>query len=162
MTVILIMGVAGSGKTKIGSLLAADLSWDFFDGDDFHPISNIRKMSAGLPLTDEDRYPWLDQLQVLISDLHAREKNGVLACSALKESYRQLLASGGEDLELVYLKATPKLIKARLADRKGHFMPMELINSQFRTLEEPASAITIPAEWSPGRIIKAIRSEIGI
>ncbi len=158
---ILIMGVTGSGKTKIGGMLAAELGWPFFDADDFHSSANIRKMSSGIPLTDEDRRPWLDQLRALISEQNARDKHGVLACSALKHSYRKVLRSGA-NVRVVYLQADAKLIEKRLAGRKNHFMSRRLIDSQFHVLEEPKLAITIPAKWSPEKIVEAIRSEVGI
>jgi gluconokinase len=158
---ILIMGVTGCGKTTIGAALAHELGWSYFDADDFHPLSNIQQMSSGLPLTDQDRGPWLEKLRRLIAERHRHGEHGVLACSALKETYREILGWGG-DLEVVYLKADPDLIAQRLATRKGHFMPQRLIDSQFRDLEEPNSGITIPAAWSPERIVKAARTVLGI
>ncbi len=158
---ILIMGVTGSGKTKIGEMLSAELGWPFLDADDFHSATNIRKMSAGIPLTDEDRRSWLDELSALLSERNARGENVVLACSALKNSYRKRLGSG-TDLEVVYLEAEPELIEVRLANREDHFMSRQLIESQFRDLEEPGSAVTIPAKWLPQRIVDTVRSEMGI
>jgi len=157
---ILIMGVTGSGKTTVGEPLSADLGWPFFDADDFHPPANIRKMSRGVSLTDEDRAPWLEALRALITEHGARGENGVLACSALKESYRRTLSSGA-DLAVVYLKADPELVRGRLADRRGHYMSPRLIESQFHDLEEPEGAITIPADWRPDHIVTSIRSQLG-
>ena len=157
---ILIMGVTGCGKTTIGRLLSAAIGWPFYDADDFHSPVNVRKMASGVSLTDEDRGPWLDELRVLVSERDERGENGVLACSALKQSYRKTLSTGA-NLVIVYLKAEADLIGSRLADRRGHFMPQRLIESQFLDLEEPAEAITIPASWTPEQIVSAIRSQIG-
>lgn len=158
---ILIMGVTGSGKTTIGERLAADLGWLFLDADDFHTPDNVRKMASGVPLTDEDRAPWLETLRNLIAEHEARGDNGVLACSALKGPYRTSLASAA-DLAIVYLKADPELIRGRLADRHGHYMSPELIDSQFHDLEEPKGAISIPADWPPERVVTLVRSRLGI
>lgn len=157
---ILIMGVAGSGKTTVGTLLSAAIDWPFFDADDFHPPANVHKMASGVPLTDEDRGPWLDKLHALIAERNARGENGILACSALKESYRRRLSQGAS-LAVVYLKAEAGLVRSRLANRRGHYMPPGLVESQFIDLEEPQDAITIPAAWPPDRIVIAIRSQIG-
>src|SRR3972149_5398725 len=157
---ILIMGVTGSGKTTVGALLSAATGLPFYDADDFHSPPPIRKMVSAVPLTDEDRGPWLDDLRALISEQNAKGENGILACSALKESYRRTLSSGAS-LVVVYLKAEPGLIRSRLADRRGHFMPQRLIQSQFLALGEPEEAITIPADWQPDQIVEAIRSQLG-
>ena len=158
--IILIMGVTGCGKTTIGRLLSVALGWPFHDADDFHSPVNVRKMASGVSLTDEDRGPWLDELRALVSGRNERGENGVLACSALKQSYRRTLSTGA-NLVVVYLKAEADLIRSRLADRRGHFMPQRLIESQFLDLEEPAEAITIPAAWAPEQIVSVIRSQIG-
>lgn len=158
---ILIMGVTGSGKTTVGERLSVDLGWPFFDADDFHPPANVRKMAEGIPLTDEDRAPWLETLQHLVAEHEARGEDGVLACSALKESYRTILASGAH-LAVVYLKAEPDLIRARLADRHGHYMSPSLIESQFDDLEEPQAAVTVPADWAPEHIVAEVRVELGV
>jgi gluconokinase len=158
---ILVMGVTGSGKTTIGAMLAAELGWPFFDADDFHSPANVRKMSSGIPLTDEDRRPWLGQLRTLIAEQRSRGENGVLACSALKRSYRDILSSE-DGVLVVYLRADPNLIEKRLAARKDHFMSRSLIESQFRALEAPESAITVPADWRPGKIVDVIRSKVGV
>jgi gluconokinase len=157
---ILIMGVTGCGKTTVGRLLSAALGWPFYDADDYHSPVNIRKMASGVSLTDEDRGPWLDELRALVSERNERGENGVLACSALKQSYRRTLSTDAS-LVVVYLKAEADLIRSRLADRRGHHMPQRLIESQFLDLEEPAEAITIPAAWPPDQIVSAIRSQIG-
>ena len=158
---ILIMGVTGSGKTTVGKMLAAELGWPFFDADDFHSPANVGKMSSGVPLTDEDRRPWLGQLKALISAQRAHGENGVLACSALKTSYRDILSSEDE-LMIVYLRADRRLVEKRLAGRKGHFMSRDLIESQFSALEEPDSAITVPADWRPEKVVELIRSKVGV
>jgi gluconokinase len=158
---ILIMGVTGSGKTTVGERLSVDLGWPFFDADDFHPPANVRKMADGIPLTDEDRAAWLVTLHDLIAEHEGRGENGVLACSALKESYRTILASGA-DLAVVYLKAEPDLIRARLADRHGHYMSPSLVESQFNDLEEPQAVVTVAAGWPPERIVDQIRTRLGV
>ena len=156
---ILIMGVTGSGKTTIGKLLSEGLGWPFHDADDFHSADNVRKMASGIPLTDEDRVPWLGELHKLISQHNERAGNGVLACSALKDTYRKILTADS-GVAIVYLKAHPDLIRSRLDARSGHYMPKRLIESQFLDLEEPAEGIVVDAAWSPERIVAAIRSEL--
>lgn len=155
------MGVTGSGNTTVGSMLAAELGWPFFDVDGFHSSTNVRIMPSDIPLTDDDRRPWLDRLNALISEQRARGESGLLACSALKDKYREFLASE-DDVLIVYLRANPKLIEKRLASRRDHFMSRDLIVSQFRALEEPVTAITIPAERSPEEIVRLIRSRVGV
>ena len=156
---VLVMGVAGSGKTTIGALLADRLGWPFFDADDFHPPDNVRKMASGTPLTDEDRRPWLEKLSSLIADHSRRGQSGVLACSALKNAYRNIL-SAETDLVVVYLKATPELARSRLTRRRGHFMPARLIESQFADLEEPMKKITVDAAWSPEQSVAAVLAQL--
>jgi len=156
---ILVMGVTGSGKTTIGTLLSAAMGWDFYDADDFHSLENVHKMASGVPLTDEDRGPWLQELHELISRHNERGENGVLACSALKAVYRRIL-SADADVAVVYLKAHPDLIRSRLDSRSGHYMPQRLIGSQFLDLEEPKEGIIIDAAWPPEQIVETIRSEL--
>jgi len=134
---IILMGVGGSGKTTVGRILASDLGWSFYDADDFHSPDSVRKMASGIPLTDEDRLPWLEDLRNLIAEHGEREENAVLACSALRRTYRDILSSGSGELVMVYLKADAELIRERLADRLSHYMPVQLLESQFETLEEP-------------------------
>jgi gluconokinase len=158
--VILIMGVAGSGKTTVGIRLASSLGWEFADADDFHSPDNVAKMAAGIPLTDEDRGPWLRDLQALVRQFAVSGRNLVLACSALRASYRDLLCSANSQTAIVYLKTDPPLILERLTERQGHYMPASLIESQFKDLEEPNAAITIPADRRPDQIVDAIRASL--
>jgi gluconokinase len=132
------MGVSGSGKSTIGETLAARLGWRFEDGDRFHPASNVAKMSAGQPLTDDDRRPWLQAIADEIDRVCAAGERMVVACSALKRAYREILLHGRSDVRIVFLDGSEALIASRLAERKGHFMPPGLLASQFQTLEPPA------------------------
>lgn len=134
---LVVMGVSGSGKSTIADRLAARLGWRYEDGDSFHPPSNVAKMSAGQPLTDEDRWPWLQAIADEIDRVSAAGEHAVIACSALKRAYRAVLVHGRDDVRIVFLDGTRDLIAARLAARKGHFMPPGLLASQFRTLERP-------------------------
>lgn len=156
---ILIMGVTGCGKTTIGKLLSVQLGWPFYDADDFHSAENVRKMASGIPLTDEDRRPWLEKLHKLVADHDEGAENGVLACSALKNAYRAVLTADA-DVDIVYLKAHPDLIRTRLDARSGHYMPKRLIESQFLDLEEPSDGIIVDAALPPEQIVAAIRSEM--
>jgi carbohydrate kinase (thermoresistant glucokinase family) len=163
-SVILVMGVSGSGKTTIGALLAGTLGWDFADGDDLHPAANVEKMRGGTPLSDEDRWPWLDAIAAWI-DLHRTAGNpGVITCSALKRVYRNRLLSGRDDVRLVYLHGSYDVVAGRQAARQGHFMPASLIQSQFATLEEPGAderPMALPVDLPPveivAKIIKGLR-----
>jgi gluconokinase len=134
---LVVMGVSGSGKSTIAEALSARLGWRCEDGDKFHPASNVAKMSAGQPLTDEDRWPWLQAIADEIDRLSAAGERAVIACSALKRAYREVLVHGRDDVRIVFLDGTQDLIAARLAARKGHFMPPGLLASQFKTLERP-------------------------
>jgi gluconokinase len=156
------MGPAGSGKTTVGKLLAAQLSWEFADGDDFHPPANIEKMSRGIPLTDEDRLPWLKSIRDAMQQWQAQGKNAVIACSALKRSYRELLGIGAneKDVRLVYLKGTYDLLLERLHSRKGHYMKDKMLVSQLADLEEPEDALTVDVSKSPEEIVSEIRKEL--
>ena len=159
--VIVLMGVAGSGKTTTGRQLAAELGWSFYDADDLHPRANVEKMSRGVPLNDADRKPWLESLRDLIRACLARDENAVLACSALKETYRAYLLID-ERVKLVYLKGDFALIQQRLKSRPAHFMKPELLASQFAALEEPAHALHVDIAAPPAEIVKTIRSWAGV
>jgi carbohydrate kinase (thermoresistant glucokinase family) len=134
---LIVMGVSGSGKTTIGEELARRIGWRYEDADSFHPASNVAKMSAGQPLTDEDRWPWLRAIADEIDRVSAAGQRVVIGCSALRRVYRDLLVHGRHDIRLVYLKGTQELIADRLGSRKGHFMPPGLLTSQFGALEPP-------------------------
>lgn len=155
------MGAAGSGKTTVGRLLAQDLRWPFYDGDDFQPKINVTKMSQGLALSDQDRLPWLRALHDLIAGILGGRGHGVVACSALKQSYRDILsgAPGGlrGGMGLVYLKGSYALLEARLKARKGHFFKSDLLSTQFEVLEEPEEAVTLDASLEPAVLSSAIR-----
>jgi carbohydrate kinase (thermoresistant glucokinase family) len=159
-SVLLVMGVAGSGKTTVGSLLAAELGWQFRDGDSFHPASNVAKMSSGVPLTDEDRWPWLRAIRAWIDELRSAGSHGVVASSALKRSYRDLLVGKPDEaVRIVFLKGRKDLIASRMAQRRDHFMPPALLDSQFSALEEPGPderPVTVGVEPTPDRIVEAI------
>ena len=150
------MGVAGCGKSTIGSMLAHELGWDFYDADDFHSESNRIKMAQNIPLTDEDRAGWLDSLRSLIGQNIQNEKSIVLACSALKKSYRDILIINNQ-VKFVYLRGTYEQIEARLLQRSGHFMSAKMLASQFDILEEPQDALTIDITHTPQEIISIIR-----
>lgn len=160
--IIILFGVAGSGKTTIGRLLSGELGWTFYDADQFQSAENIEKMRQGIPLTDEDRRPWLSELQKLIDVLLTREENAVLAWSALKKSYRRGLRLR-EGVRFVYLKGDPALIAERMAKRTDHYMNPILLRSQFETLEErEENALLIDVRSTPGEIVRAIRSGLRI
>lgn len=137
MTIALVMGVSGSGKSTIAGLLAQRRGWSLIEGDAFHPPANVKKMSAGIPLTDEDRWPWLRAIAAEIDARRARGESSAVTSSALKRSYRDILVGGRPDVVLVYLKGSKELIARRMQARHGHFMPTSLLDSQFATLEEP-------------------------
>jgi len=159
--IIVLMGVTGSGKTTVGRLLAERLQWKFYEGDDFHPRENIEKMIRGVPLEDQDREPWLQAIRNVIIQAVARSENAVVACSALKGSYRQFLQFRGE-VVFVYLKVDLSLVKERLHYRTEHFMNPELIESQFASLEEPGDALQFNAALPPEEIVRDIRDQLSI
>ena len=156
------MGPAGSGKTTVGKLLAEQLSWEFADADDFHPTSNIDKMSRGVPLTDADRLPWLQVIHEKMLQWLAWEQNVVLACSALKRSYREVLGinANNRNVKLVYLKGSYDLLLERLRARHGHYMGAQMLASQCADLEEPAEALTLDVARSPEEIVTAIQQAL--
>jgi gluconokinase len=157
--VVIIMGVTGSGKTTIGRRLAAKLGWRYFDADDFHPPANIEKMSGGRPLNDDDRLPWLERLRTLIRECLERSENCVLACSALKRSYRDYLLLDAR-VKLVYLKGDADLIQSRLNQRRGHYMDPALLDSQFAILEEPGTETQVDIAASPDEIVRTIEARL--
>ncbi|MEO6875065.1 MAG: gluconokinase [Opitutaceae bacterium] len=158
--VVLLMGVAGSGKTTIGRELAAELGWRFADADDFHPPANVAKMSVGLPLDDTDRAPWLAAIRVYIDARIERGENAVVTCSALKEKHRAVLLTGAPEVNLVYLRGTRELLWSRISARKGHFMKPAMLDSQLAALEEPVNALVVDITPPPAQIIAGIRSAI--
>lgn len=160
MPVVVMMGVSGAGKSTIGKLLAAALGGDFVEGDAFHPPENIAKMRRGESLDDADRLPWLAALAAAIAQWRRQDNPTVLACSALKQSYRDTLAAGAADVTFVYLHGGADLIAARLAQRRGHFMPAALLDSQFAALEEPADAIVLDAAGDPAALVAAAMQKI--
>jgi gluconokinase len=159
--VIILMGVAGSGKTTTGRKLAESLGWKYFDADDFHSAANVAKMKSGVPLNEEDRKPWLESLQRLIQERLANDQPAVLACSALKQSHRDVLMID-ERVKLVYLKGDYALIKARLGGRSNHFLNPALLESQFQTLEEPIRALCIDIQSTPDEIVDIIRTQFEV
>ena len=143
--IVVVMGVSGSGKSVVGQALASDLGWPFFDADDFHPPENVAKMAAGTPLTDADRWPWLDRLAADMGEIDKRGDNAVLACSALRQVYRdRIMRAGG--VRFVHLAGTYDTIAARIAGRKHAYMPASLLASQFAALEPPQDAIVVSVE----------------
>jgi gluconokinase len=160
--VVLVMGVAGSGKTTVGELLAVQLGWDFVDADDVHPPANIAKMAAGQPLTDEDRAPWLAALRQRISDHLAQGKNAVVTCSALKKRYREVLVVDREKVKIVHLHGSPELLLSRIAGRKGHFMSASMLDSQLAALEPPEHALTLNVAQTPEQLVDRIRQDFRV
>jgi gluconokinase len=160
--VILIMGVAGSGKTTIGRALAASLGWSFRDADDFHPAANVAKMSAGQPLTDADRAPWLAAIRAYLDDKLARGENAVVTCSALKASYRAQLVADPERVKLVHLTGDPALLAARIAGRTDHFMKPGMLASQLAALEPPRDALAVDIAPPPEKIVAEIRRALSL
>ncbi|MCB0101191.1 MAG: gluconokinase [Anaerolineales bacterium] len=152
---IVIMGVSGSGKTTIGKILARELGWDFFDADDFHSVENQEKMSKGIPLSDEDRAEWLNALDQLLQNRVELKHPCVLACSALKQKYRDKLAVS-KNIQFVYLYGSYEQIETRMKRRKGHYMPVQLLQSQFEALEEPRDAVIVDISVSPEEIVQSI------
>jgi gluconokinase len=157
---IIVMGVSGSGKTSVGKSLADHLGWNFYDADHFHPPENITKMANGIPLDDSDRTPWLAALHNLIASSLKEDRPGVLACSALKERYRQQLLEGNEGVQLIYLKGSYDLIWSRMEKRTDHYMRPHMLKSQFEALEEPVRALTIDISAPVADIVHEIISNM--
>ncbi|HJY87214.1 MAG TPA: gluconokinase [Candidatus Acidoferrales bacterium] len=162
--VIVIMGVAGAGKTTVGERLAAAIGANFYDADDFHSPSAIAKMQDGHPLTDADRDPWLERLEKLIQQIGADQRQAILACSALKGSYQARLRAAAEGAGIrvvfIHLEVTPEIALARLRKRRGHFMPARLVESQFAILEPPEDAITVNAAAAPHLLVEQIQKAL--
>ncbi len=158
--VILVMGVAGSGKSTVGQLLAHELGWSFADADDFHPPANIAKMAAGQPLTDADRAPWLAALRAHIDTCLARNENAVVACSALKESYRRILVPDTKRVPVVYLHGSRELLLSRISGRNGHYMKPAMLDSQLATLEPPADVLSLDVTPPPDVLVAKIREAL--
>ena len=150
------MGVAGSGKTTVGKLLRDRTGWTFYDADDFHPAENIDKMSRGIPLNDEDRKPWLLKLNNLIHNTISQDKSAILACSALKSYYREILQLNCPEVVLIYLQGDYEQILARMKQRKEHFMQAGMLRSQFKILEEPQADLVVSVTLSPEAIVEQI------
>ena len=154
--IVLLMGVSGAGKTTLGERLAKRLAWPFIDADDYHPAANVAKMAAGVALEDEDRWPWLDALNRRLRE----EPDAVVACSALKESYRERLLAGIADARVVFLHGAKALIAARLTERKHRYMPASLLESQFAALEPPRQAITVDVAGDPDACVEVIAAAL--
>jgi gluconokinase len=162
---LIVMGVSGSGKSTIADKLAERLHWSYEDGDKFHPASNVAKMSAGHPLTDEDRWPWLQAIADEIDRVCAAGQHAVIACSALKRAYRDILVHGRGDVRVIYLQGSQELIAERLAARKHHFMPPGLLDSQFKTLEPPTpgeNPVTVSIDAPVEAIVDSIIRGLGL
>src|SRR5689334_16283349 len=163
--VLVIMGVSGSGKTTIANELSRRLGWEFEDGDWFHPAANVEKMHSGVPLTDEDRWPWLRAIARWIDEVRNAGRHGIVTCSALKRRYRAILIGERPDVRLVYLKGDMELIARRIATRHEHFMPASLLASQFDALEEPGPderPVSVSIEAGPREIVAQVMEQLGL
>jgi gluconokinase len=160
--VIILMGVSGAGKTTVGKRLAQVLGWRFLEGDDFHPPANVAKMASGQALTDEDRAPWLERLRQAIAEALAQGEDVVLACSALRQAYRERLTVDAARVRWVYLWAPREVIARRLAQRTGHFMPPSLLDSQLQTLEAPADALRVDVTAGLDEVVATLRAALGL
>lgn len=162
--IVIVFGVSGAGKTTIGKMLADQLGWTFYEADDFHPLVNIEKMQGGCPLTDEDRWPWLERLRDRIASSISENENAVLASSALKRAYRERLRVSN-DVKFVFLRGDYALIEKQLQGRRGHFMNPALLKSQFTDLEEPAAdedTLTIQLGRTPQELVEEIKTKVGL
>jgi gluconokinase len=162
-SVIVVMGVSGSGKSTIAAELARALGWPFREGDNLHPAANVEKMRGGTPLTDADRWPWLRRIAEAIDAWRTAGEHGVIACSALKRAYRDLIIGARPDVRLVYLRGDEAMIRARLVQRRGHYMPAALLASQFEALEPPGPdehAIVVDIDGPPATIVAAILRQL--
>lgn len=154
--IVILMGVSGAGKTTVGEVLARRTGWPLHDADDFHSPENIAKMRSGVPLTDEDRWPWLDRLNAILRDTERKGGSAILACSALKQRYRDRLAQGLTDPRFVHLRGSFELIRQRIDARKGHYMTGQLLESQFAALESPQDALTVDVGGTPEDIAEQV------
>lgn len=161
MSAYVVMGVSGCGKSTVARTLAEKRGGLFLDADDFHPPANKEKMAAGIPLTDDDRWGWLDALNAELKQQTLEARDVFLACSALREVYREKLRAGLPSLRFIYLKGSREVIARRLGERKGHFMPAALLDSQFATLEEPKDAIVVDIDQTPDKVIAETLRAIG-
>jgi len=163
VTIVVVMGVSGSGKTTVAAMLAVALHCQFLEGDDLHPASNVEKMRSGTPLTDIDRMPWLRKIAEEIDAWRSRGESGVVTCSALKRVYRDILIGGRRDVTLVYLRGSQELIHQRMAARHEHFMPVKLLDSQFATLEAPGPdehPVVVDIGGKPAEIVASILAKL--
>jgi gluconokinase len=164
-TILVVMGVSGSGKTTVAVMLAEALAVNFLEGDDLHPRSNVEKMKSGTPLNDEDRWPWLKAIAQRIDEWRARGEGGVVTCSALKRAYRDILIGERPNVRLVYLKGSHQLIHDRMAARRGHFMPVGLLDNQFTVLQQPGPderPIVVDIGGTPAGIVAEIIRQLGV
>jgi len=159
--IVIVMGVSGAGKTTVGRALATALGWEFHDGDELHSATSKLKMHRGVALDDADRAPWLSAIRKLILSMLSEGRDGVIACSALKQSYRDEIVVDPNSVKIVYLEGSKEVIAARLGNRGGHFMNPDLLQSQFDTLEEPHDAIVVEITMAPEAIVSAIRARLG-
>ena len=159
--VVIVMGVTGAGKTTVGRALAESLGWEFHDGDELHSEASKRKMHRGIALDDADRAPWLSAIRKLILVMLSESRSGVVACSALKQSYRDVIVVDPDLVKVVYLKGSKEVIAERLSHRSGHFMNPDLLQSQFDTLEEPRDAIVVDISMASEAIVREIRKRLG-
>lgn len=159
--VVVLMGVAGSGKTTIGEKLAGELGWAFADADQFHPTANVAKMSAGHPLNDHDRAPWLAAIRAYVDQTLAAGRNAVVTCSALRQRYRDVILGDSRE-RLVYLKGSREVLWSRISARKGHFMKPDMLDGQLATLEEPKDALVVEVDQTPEQIVAAIRRGLAL
>ena len=159
--IVIIMGVTGVGKTTVGQLLAESTGWPLYDADDYHSLANVEKMRSGIPLTDDDRWPWLDRLNALLRAADGSAKSAILACSALKQRYRDRLQQGLNNVRWVHLKGDIELIRSRLQQRKGHYMNPALLQSQFDALEPPGDAVVVDVSDSPPALAQRVLAALG-
>ena len=160
--IVLLMGVAGTGKTTIGRQLATELGWPYHEADDFHSAANKEKMGRGVPLDDTDRAPWLAAIRAAMDECRAAGRSAVFSCSALKDQYRRVLLDGAPATVLVFLSGDREMLFARLKHRAGHYMKPTMLESQFAILEPPADALRLDVRQSPGQLVAAIRRHCGV